>query len=76
MRYLLIILLGCLPVLAAAVDFDDATRRLPLGKIMQVYEDRTANATIAEVSSAEFAIPVLDGQQPRALVPLRDRVCP
>ena len=55
MRYLLIILLGCLPVLAAAVDFDDATRRLPLGKIMQVYEDRTANATIAEVSSAEFA---------------------
>ncbi|MGE1082408.1 sensor histidine kinase [Pseudomonas shirazensis] len=55
MRYLLIILLGCLPVLAAAVDFDDATRRLPLGKIMQVYEDRTASATIAEVSSAEFA---------------------
>ncbi|CAM3700145.1 Signal transduction histidine-protein kinase BarA [Pseudomonas reidholzensis] len=55
MRYLLMLLLGCWPVLAGAVDFDDATRRLPLGKVMQVFEDRSANASIAEVSSAEFA---------------------
>ena len=39
MRYLLIVLLGMLPVLAGAVDFDEATRHLPLGKVMQVYED-------------------------------------
>ncbi|MEX5342259.1 7TM diverse intracellular signaling domain-containing protein [Pseudomonas sp. I2] len=55
MRYLLIVLLGCLPVFAGAVDFDNATRHLPLGKAMQVYEDRDASASIAQVSSPAFA---------------------
>ncbi|WP_312154714.1 7TM diverse intracellular signaling domain-containing protein [Pseudomonas sp.] len=55
MRYLLIVLLGYWPVLAGAVDFDDATRRLPLGKVMQVFEDRAGNASIAEVSSPAWA---------------------
>jgi len=55
MRYLLIVVLGWLPMLAGAVDFDDATRRLPLGKAMQVFEDRDASATIAQVSSPAFA---------------------
>lgn len=55
MRYLLIVLLGMLPVWAGAVDFDDATRQLPLGKAMQVYEDVDGHASIAQVSAPGFA---------------------
>ncbi|MHC6223849.1 sensor histidine kinase [Pseudomonas sp. X10] len=55
MRYLLIVVLGWLPLLAGAVDFDDATRSMPLGKVMQVFEDRDGTATIAEVSAPAFA---------------------
>lgn len=42
-------------MLTGAVDFDDATRSLPLGKAMQVFEDRDASVTIAQVSSPAFA---------------------
>ncbi|UVJ43437.1 response regulator [Pseudomonas sp. LS1212] len=52
MHYLLILLVGWLPMLACAVDFDDTTRSLPLGRVMQVFEDREGNATIEQVSSA------------------------
>ncbi|WP_369989510.1 sensor histidine kinase [Pseudomonas xanthosomatis] len=55
MRYLLIVLLGCLPMFAGAVDFDDATGRLPLGRHMQVFEDTDGSASIAQVSSPAFA---------------------
>ncbi|MGE7993923.1 sensor histidine kinase [Pseudomonas sp. NPDC089554] len=55
MRYLLIMLLGCLPWFANAVDFDDATRKLPLGKLMQVHEDHEGSATIAQVTAPAFA---------------------
>lgn len=55
MRYLLIVLLGCLPLLAGAVEFDDSTGRLPLGRSMLVYEDHDGNATIAQVSAPAFA---------------------
>lgn len=55
MRYLLILLLGCLPLFAGAVDFDDATGRLPLGRHMQVFEDTDGSASIAQVSSPAFA---------------------
>ncbi|MFK0313963.1 sensor histidine kinase [Pseudomonas sp. NPDC090233] len=55
MRYLLILLLGCLPALAAAVDFDASTRHLALGKVMQVYEDRDGSASIAQVTAPAFA---------------------
>ncbi|MFJ4155236.1 sensor histidine kinase [Pseudomonas sp. NPDC089752] len=55
MRYLLILLLGCLPALAAAVDFDASTRHLALGKAMQVYEDRDGSASIAQVTAPAFA---------------------
>ena len=55
MRYLLIVLLGMLPVLAGAVDFDEATRHLPLGKVMQVYEDPDGSSSIAQVSAPDFA---------------------
>lgn len=51
MRYLLIVLLGLLPALAGAVDFDAATRHLPLGKAMQVYEDPDGSASITQVSA-------------------------
>ncbi|MBI6941610.1 hybrid sensor histidine kinase/response regulator [Pseudomonas putida] len=55
MRYLVIVLLGLLPVLARAVEFDDTTRHLPLGRVMQVYEDREGSASIAQVSAPLFA---------------------
>lgn len=55
MRYLLIVLLGWLPVLAGAVDFDDSTRNLPLGRVMQVFEDADGSASIEQVSSPSFA---------------------
>lgn len=54
MRYLLIVVLGWLPLLAPAVDFDDSTRSLPLGQVMQVFEDRDGNASIAQVSAPSF----------------------
>ena len=55
MRYLLILLLGWLPALAGAVDFTGATRQLPLGKVMQVYEDREGSTTLAQVTAPGFA---------------------
>lgn len=54
MRYLLMLLL-CVPMLAGAVEFDEFTQRLPLGQVMQVFEDVSGEATIAEVSSQALA---------------------
>ncbi|WP_110969029.1 sensor histidine kinase [Pseudomonas huaxiensis] len=54
MRYLLIVLLGWLPLLADAVAFDDSTRSLPLGHVMQVFEDHDGSASIAQVSAPSF----------------------
>ena len=55
MRYLLIMLMGLLPAFAEAVDITAATRHLPLGKVMQVYEDPDGSASITEVSAPDFA---------------------
>lgn len=55
MRYLLILLLSGLPWLASAVEFDDSTRNLPLGRLMQVFEDPDGSASIAQVSAPAFA---------------------
>ncbi len=55
MRYLLILLVGWLPMLACALDFDESTRTLPLGRVMQVYEDVDGTASIEQVTSAAFA---------------------
>ncbi|AIR89290.1 sensor histidine kinase [Pseudomonas cremoricolorata] len=54
MRYLLIFLLGCVPLLAQAVGFDNATTRLELGRALQVFEDRGGASTIDEVSAPRF----------------------
>ncbi|MBB3242765.1 signal transduction histidine kinase/CheY-like chemotaxis protein [Pseudomonas sp. Tn43] len=54
MRYLLMLLL-CLPLLASAVEFDEFTQSLPLGRAMQVYEDAGGQATIAEVRAQAAA---------------------
>ena len=51
MRYLLLILLSWLPLLASAVEFDESTQSLPLGRVMQVYEDASGQADIAQVAS-------------------------
>lgn len=49
MRYFLILLLAWLPVLAKAVDFDDSTRSLALGRTLEVFEDPSGSATIDQV---------------------------
>jgi signal transduction histidine kinase/CheY-like chemotaxis protein len=54
MRYLLMLLL-CLPLLASAVEFDEFTQSLPLGRAMQVYEDAAGQATIADVRAQAAA---------------------
>ncbi|UVK98135.1 hybrid sensor histidine kinase/response regulator [Pseudomonas sp. B21-048] len=54
MRYLLMLLL-CLPLLASAVEFDEFTQSLPLGRTMQVYEDTGGQATIADVRAQAAA---------------------
>lgn len=51
MRYLLIMLAVWLPLLAHAVEFDENTRLLPLGRMIQVFEDPTGKATIEDVRS-------------------------
>ena len=40
-------------MLAGAVAFDEATQSLPLGKVMQVFEDVGGQATLAEVTSRD-----------------------
>ena len=51
MRYLLMMLLGWLPMLASAVAFDESTQSLPLGRVMQVFEDAGGEATLADVTA-------------------------
>ncbi|MGE8145776.1 hybrid sensor histidine kinase/response regulator [Pseudomonas frederiksbergensis] len=54
MRYLLMLLL-CLPLLASAVEFDEFTQSLPLGRTLQVYEDAGGQASIADVRAQAAA---------------------
>ncbi|EJM51917.1 hybrid sensor histidine kinase/response regulator [Pseudomonas sp. GM48] len=54
MRYLLMLLL-CLPLLANAVEFDEFTQSLPLGRALQVYEDAGGQATIADIRAQAAA---------------------
>ena len=54
MRYLLMLLLS-LPMLAGAAEFDEFTRSLPLGRVIQVFEDASGEASIADVSSQALA---------------------
>lgn len=55
MRYLLIMLVALLPQLASAIEFDESTRSLPLGRAVQVYEDVSGQATISDISSAAMS---------------------
>ncbi|PMX02089.1 hybrid sensor histidine kinase/response regulator [Pseudomonas sp. FW215-R2] len=54
MRYLLM-LLFCLPLLANAVEFDEFTQSLPLGRSLQVFEDPSGHASIADVRAQAAA---------------------
>jgi len=54
MRYLLMLIL-CLPFLANAVEFDESTQSLPLGRYLQVFEDAGGQATIADVRAQAAA---------------------
>ena len=53
MRYLLMMMLGWLPMLASAVAFDETTQSLPLGRVMQVFEDVGGKATLADVTARD-----------------------
>jgi signal transduction histidine kinase len=55
MRYLLIMLVAWVPLLASAIEFDEDTRTLPLGRAVQVFEDTTGKATIDQVSAPAMA---------------------
>ena len=58
MRYLLMFFLGWLPMLASAVAFDETTQSLPLGRVMQVYEDVGGQAVLADVrANDELFVP-------------------
>ncbi|WP_248915616.1 hybrid sensor histidine kinase/response regulator [Pseudomonas moorei] len=54
MRYLLMLIL-CLPLLANAIEFDESTQSLPLGRSLQVFEDAGGQATIADVRAQAAA---------------------
>ncbi|WP_423204363.1 7TM diverse intracellular signaling domain-containing protein [Pseudomonas kribbensis] len=54
MRYLFM-LLFCLPLLANAVEFDEFTQSLPLGRSLQVFEDPSGQASIADVRAQAAA---------------------
>lgn len=55
MRWALIVLFCLLPLFASAVDFDEKTRSLALGRDTLVFEDPTGDATIQQVSSPDGA---------------------
>ncbi|WP_273824680.1 hybrid sensor histidine kinase/response regulator [Pseudomonas asplenii] len=55
MRYLLMMLLSLLPLMASAVEFDESTQSLPLGRVMQVFEDVGGQAAIAQIASPAMA---------------------
>lgn len=55
MRYLLIMLVALLSQLASAVEFDESTRSLALGRAVQVFEDVSGEATISDVSSVAMS---------------------
>ena len=50
-------------MLAGAVEFNETTRSLPLGRVMQVLEDPSGNLTIAEARSAALASRVQTGER-------------
>ncbi|VVN83492.1 hybrid sensor histidine kinase/response regulator [Pseudomonas fluorescens] len=54
MRYLLMLLL-CLPLMASAVEFDEFTQRLPLGRTLQVFEDASGQARIGDIRAQAAA---------------------
>ena len=56
MRYLLILLVALFPLWASAIEFDENTRTLPLGRAVQVFEDVTGEATIDQVSAPEMQV--------------------
>ncbi|GAB7529150.1 7TM diverse intracellular signaling domain-containing protein [Pseudomonas sp. 3A(2025)] len=55
MRYLLMLLVACLPLLAHAVEFDESTRSLSLGRWTEVFEDTSGTVGIDQVSRADMA---------------------
>ncbi|WP_339530248.1 hybrid sensor histidine kinase/response regulator [Pseudomonas mucidolens] len=55
MRYLLMFLLCGLPMWAGAVEFNELTQSLPLGRVMQVLEDPSGSLSPEDARSAAFA---------------------
>ena len=40
-------------MLASAVAFDESTQSLPLGRVMQVFEDTGGEATLADITARD-----------------------
>ncbi len=55
LRYLLMLLVACLPLWAHAVEFDESTRNLSLGQWTEVFEDTSAAVGIDQVSAPGMA---------------------
>ena len=54
MRYVFLFFLALLPVVTSAVELDEHTRHLPLGQVMQVFEDPLGEARIEDITSTAF----------------------
>ncbi|KRW66688.1 histidine kinase [Pseudomonas sp. TTU2014-105ASC] len=54
MRYVFLFILALVPALAVAVDLDEETRHLPLGSLMQVFEDPHGETRIEDIASPAF----------------------
>jgi len=54
MRYVFLFFLAVLPALAAAVELDEHTRHLPLGQMMEVFEDPRGEIGIEDIASPAF----------------------
>jgi len=52
MRYAFLLLLSLLPLFASAVEFDESTRQLPLGRVLDFYEDVSRTASIEDLVAA------------------------
>ena len=57
MRFFFLLLLALSPLLAGAAEFDEHARRVPLGPLMDIYEDPRGTTTIEQVSAVDFAGP-------------------
>ncbi len=55
MHYIVLFLFGLFPIIVNAVEFNEHTQRLPLGRVMAVLEDPSRSAAIEDVIALDAA---------------------